>query len=103
LGNVENKRAAKKHVHKPDTLESEFKNLYQFVQKVDLGPFRFFYSPDATVDAVATGGLFLQVYDPSTKLYKTLMAWGAKSTWEVDVRGPVNASVGTSMTDPGND
>lgn len=76
---------AKKHAHRDSTVDSEFRNAFQTLRKIHLGPFRFFYDEN-------TGALFLQVQDKTNPgNYISIMEIDSQ-TGNVSITGSVTGS-----------
>lgn len=83
-------KPAKQFVHKEPSTDGEFRNVFGALEKVHLGPFRFFY--DEALDA-----LFLQVRDnTNTQQYVSIVRIESQ-TGDIYIRGTVFGSAGDGV------
>jgi len=75
---------AKKRIHRSPDIEQEFKNVYEHLQKVDLGPFSFIYDP-------SNRKVYMQVFDDS--LGKMVSVLRIDFSGNLDVAGTVTGFV----------
>lgn len=82
-------RARKKHIHQ-EPAESEFRNLYRHLAKLDLGPFRFYFDE-------STDSLFLQVRSLTTGQFESVLQIDRDGNF--DATGAFTGS--QTLTNPG--
>lgn len=93
-------RPFKRYNHREHTTDGEFTNVFSHLEKVFLGPFRFFY--DETND-----WLHLQVIDrENSNEYQTIQIWKGMSTTrgtsgDTVIYGNPTTAAGSSITNVG--
>ena len=90
LGQTHSNPPAKKRNHRSPDTELEFKNVYEHLKKVDLGPFSFIYDPEER-------RLHLQVFDDSTGKHHSVLRIDVDGT--LDTLGAQTGSV--TLDNPG--